>query len=295
MDLYVFADERKRVLERWDYLAIAAVPYAHGRGLYEDLQRERKRAGFHGEMKFARLHKKGIGSRVDTAKGWLRLVVDDARCANRRLFISITGIDNSQLDFHLFGPNGSPTASYANVYNRFFRASLLGLLNYCFPSQAISVRDVFHDSEGNLQNHKYFEWRVIQEISRREPRISFQKDKVTFVRSDPRLEKAHPRASEIVQLVDLILGTVTYAIHITNRSNRGQLECAKLALPWITEILSDPYAARGKYDQLRRFSIVHFPRNRQNELIESTIPGEYFCPAIGPIDELAYGQTTLGI
>jgi hypothetical protein len=193
MDLYVFADERKRVLERWDYLAIAAVPYAHGRGLYEDLQRERKRAGFHGEMKFARLHKKGIGSRVDTAKGWLRLVVDDARCANRRLFISITGIDNSQLDFHLFGPNGSPTASYANVYNRFFRASLLGLLNYCFPSQAISVRDVFHDSEGNLQNHKYFEWRVIQEISRREPRISFQKDKVTFVRSDPRLEKAHPR------------------------------------------------------------------------------------------------------
>ena len=36
-----------------------------------------------------------------------------------------------------------------------FRASLLGLLRYCFPHGPIRIKNIFHDTEGNLQDHEF--------------------------------------------------------------------------------------------------------------------------------------------
>jgi hypothetical protein len=145
------------------------------------------------------------------------------------------------LDYHLFGNDGSPKGKYATIYNRFFRASLHGLIKYCFPRDPIRIAGIYHDSEGNLQNHKYFEWHTIQEISKDEPRVQFAQDKVIFVNSDIKKEYRNPSASEMVQFTDLILGTVTHAIQLPNRTNMGQMECMKLELPFIRDVLSNPY------------------------------------------------------
>lgn len=293
MNLYVFADERKKINARWDYLGLAIVPQMHGKSLYDDLQQARKQTGFDGEMKFGELHKKGIGSRVETARRWIELVLDDSLSKTRRLFFSVTGIDNSLLDFCLFGPGGTPSRKYANVYNRFFRASLRGMLNYSFGRDLVTIRRVFHDTEGNLENHDYFEWHVIQEIGAKESRIRFADDQVRFVHSDPRREVDHPRASELIQLVDLILGTATYVIQQRSSSNEGQLECARLLYPWVREVVERPYAMNGKYDQLRRFSIVHFPKHPQYKLDESAVPGEYYQPSCSHFESLGFGQGEL--
>jgi len=290
VDVYVFADERKKIVDRWDYIGLALVAYADGQSLYDDLQRERRATGFEGEMKFSSLHKKGIGSRVDTVLRWLRLIIDDSQMRRRRLYFSVTGIDNTMLDFRLFGPDGTPRGKYANVYNRFFRASLRGMLNYCFNSETITVRRIFHDTEGNLEQHDYFDWHLIREIAHGENRISFGDDRVRFVHSDTRKEKEHPRASEMIQLVDLLLGTITYAIHVTNPANRGQLKCAKLLLPWVREVLGNPYDPNGVFDQLRRFSVSHFPKHHQHRLNEGALPGEYYQPSCSRLESVAFGQ-----
>ena len=76
----------------------------------------------------------------------------------------------------------------------------LGLLRYCFPHGPIRIKNIFHDTEGNLQDHEYFDWHVIQQASKEEPRVQFTRDKVVFVRSDPRHEQANPDASELIHV-----------------------------------------------------------------------------------------------
>jgi len=294
MEIELFADERKRINGNWDYIGLLAVPRAQAPALLADLRSHRSTVGFDGQIKFGDLHSRGIGTRLDTAMGWLRILMDDAANRKKREYFCITGIDNSKLDYHLFGNDGSPKGKYANVYNRFFRASLLGLLRYCFPYGPIGIKNIYHDSEGNLQDHEYFDWHVIQQVSKEEPRVTFGQDRVVFVRSDPRMERVNPDASELIQYTDLILGTVTHTIQVPNRTNEGQMECAKLALPFIREILSNPYKWSAQYDQLRRFSISHFPRTYQHELVDNLAPGEYYQPALGPIEEAAYGQGNFG-
>jgi hypothetical protein len=293
IEISIYADERKRINDRWDYIGIVAVPARHIDSLRADLQAERDRNSFTEEIKFSHLKKSGCGPRAETSKGWLRILMDDAQCRKRRLFFSITGIDNKKIDYHLFGPGGTASGKYANVYNRFFRASLLGLMNYCFKGIPLRVVSVCHDSEGNLENHQYFDWHAIKVISEKEPRISFHDDRVRFVHSDPRKESGNPLASEMLQFTDLILGTITHAINIQDSANKGKLECLKIALPFVQELLRRPHAYNGLFDQLNRFSISHFPRNHQHEMNDSFLPGEYYTPQLGSVDQIAYGQATL--
>ena len=56
----------------------------------------------------------------------------------------------------------------------------LGLLRYCFPHGPIRIKNIFHDTEGNLQDHEYFDWHVIQQASKEEPRVQFTRDKVVL-------------------------------------------------------------------------------------------------------------------
>jgi hypothetical protein len=295
IEISVYADERKRIRNRWDYLGIVAVPSRHIDSLHSDLQAERNLNTFPNEVKFGYLNKSAGGSRAETSKGWLRILMDDAQCRKRRLYFSILGIDNDNIDYHLFGPGGTASGKYANVYSRFFRASLLGLVNFCFKGIDVQIANVYHDTEGNLENHQYFDWHAIREISRREARINFLNDRVVFVHSDPRKESHYPIASEMLQLTDLILGTMTHAIHIENNDNKGKLECVKLVLPFVKDLLYKPYVSNGSFDQLNRFSISHFPLHRQHVLNDTYLPEEYYKPQLACIDQIAFGQGCLDL
>ena len=126
VELELFADERKRISGKWDYIGLLAVSCVHSATLLADLRAQRSAVGFDGQMKFGGLHPKGIGTRLETAIGWLRILIDDAANRRKREYFCITGIDNNKLDYHLFGDDDSPKGKYANIYNRFFRASLSG-------------------------------------------------------------------------------------------------------------------------------------------------------------------------
>jgi len=276
MKIFVFADERKNVIARWDYICLLIIPSDKFKSLFNDLIKARQEAQYDYELSFSKLNKKGTGSKLDLANCWTDIIIDDATKHMDRIYFKIFGIDKAKLDFSFFGYKNTPDGKYANIYNRFFRTALLGSLNYFFPDKPITVQRIFHDTEGNLQNHDYFDWHCIKKISDLNKRISFSCDRVIFVDSNHFKEKQFPTASHIIQLTDLIIGSVTYCIHETNLSNKSQYEIARKMLPLVNGILSNPYDKNSSLGYYRKYDICHFPKNRLKRLHEKRIPGECY-------------------
>jgi hypothetical protein len=207
---------------------------------------------------------------------WIDKVIENANHNMGRLFFKVFGIDRSKLDFSFFGPSNGPIGTYANVYNRFFRTVLLGALNYFFPDVPITIQKIFHDTEGNLQHHTYFDWHCIRKIGERDNRITFTCRRVKFVNSNHMVESQHPKASHVIQFTDLIVGSVTYCIHETNLQNKGQFKVSEKILPLVNNILTKPYDQNNSLGYYKKYDICHFPKEHLRFLNEDRIPGEFF-------------------
>jgi hypothetical protein len=289
----VFADERKKVANRWDYLCVVIVPYVSAQSFFDDLMSARERTGYQFPLKFSEIDRKAAGEKARLSVEWADLLLRDARERRRRVYFSVLGIDRTRIDFSLFGDGAHETGKYANVYNRFFRATLKGCLNHFFPSVDIRIRGIFHDTEGNLQNHDYFDWHCVSSIASAESRVSFGCEKVVFVDSDHRKESNHPNASHLIQFTDILVGGTTYCIHVTNWSNIGQRQVAQTMLPLVEAACQSPYKADGVYDQFRRFSVAHFPEHHMTRFEETTLQGEFYRPSCGALRSRLDGQLSL--
>ena len=62
MRLIVFADERKKILQRWDYIAKTIVPTNQALFLYNDLVEDRRNANYDYKLSYSSLNKSGKGS-----------------------------------------------------------------------------------------------------------------------------------------------------------------------------------------------------------------------------------------
>ena len=276
MEIAVFADERKNIQDRWDYIAIVFVPLNHSISIFRDLISSRDKVNYHHTLKFSTLNKSGTGSKFALACEWIDKVINNAKCDSCRIYFKVFGIDKDKIDFSFFGNSSSPSSKYSNVYNRFFRSTLLSALNYYFPKIPLTIKNIYHDTEGNLQNHNYFEWNCIKKISEREKRISFKCDKVLFVNSNHKKELVHPNASHLIQLTDLLIGAVTYCIHETNLKNLSQFRVASRLLPLVRGILNDPYNKLNPLGYYKRYDICHFPKDHIRTFHEERILGEFY-------------------
>jgi hypothetical protein len=158
LSITVYADERKKLDERWDYMCLFFFPTDKIEEFCKLLAFAREKANnYSGEMKFAAINKKGKGEKFKVAKEWVNVVIEDGLQKKENIFFSILGIDRNNLDFSAFGKGNSNYGKYANVYNRFFRSVLVGGLKYFFSNAGnIIVDSIFHDTEGNLETHEYF-------------------------------------------------------------------------------------------------------------------------------------------
>ena len=227
------------------------------------------------------------------ARKWSRHILEEADGPRWQIYFDITGVDNSNIDYSLFGGDASSFGKYANVYNRFFRASLQGMLKLFFPNCPLIIKDIYHDREGNLENHGYFDWHVITRTKKDKPYADFGCSRVTFVDSDHRKELTNPEAAECIQFVDVLLGAVTYCIHVTNPRNIGQRKVAEDLLPLVDEVLKSPYRNLGQFRHHRRFTISHFPKNRSAEFDEEAFDGEYYHLRCDKFRSLISGQKNL--
>jgi hypothetical protein len=224
MNLTVFCDERKMALnedgEGWWYICMLLIPFASVEDVISHLLDIREHHNFHGEMSFSDV--KGLSRnspRTAVAKDWLQYLL---RHSGIDVYWEVLGIATHNLDFSCFGPGDEPTGKYATVYNRFFRTALLFSINTYFKSyDQVIISHVFHDDEGNLQNHPYFHWHLPSVVA--DTRIQFLNEHIEFVSSDHKKEKIHKAESQVIQLADLLVGSVSQRLDQSS-GQKGKVE-----------------------------------------------------------------------
>jgi len=96
IEIYIFADERKKVGNRWDYIAILVVPAEKISEALRILTKHREEVGYYRELKFSQI-KKAKGEKFNLANRWLQEIIDDGKLGRDIFHFNILGIDRSNL------------------------------------------------------------------------------------------------------------------------------------------------------------------------------------------------------
>ena len=256
LDLTVFCDERKMEIgggEGWWYICMLMVPSSSINDVVAALSSARDERGYHDEMSFGSIRGAAHRSpKTAIAKEWLRLL---QAYTGTDINWKISGIATHNLGFSYFGPGSDGKGKYANVYNRFFWTAFLYCINTYFSDyDTITINDIFHDTEGNLQHHQYFDWHLPQVV--RSSKIEFVDKNITFVVSDHHKEKEHEKASILIQLADIFVGSVSQRLDESS-GNRGKIELGD----YMTEMLN--IASNGTWQAGKDgYSVSFFPSQR---------------------------------
>jgi hypothetical protein len=256
IELTVFCDERKMVLtksEEWWYICIIMIPSHSVNDVISTLRLSQEEHGYTHEMSFADI--KGSARRspkTAVAREWLRLLKAGT---GKTVYWKILGIATHNLDFSSFGPGHDSKGKYANVYNRFFRAAFLYCTNTYFGNyERIIITDIFHDTEGNLQHHQYFNWHLPRVVQNK--RIHFRNNRIRFIVSDHQKEKTYKPQSYLIQLADILVGSVSQLLDESS-GRSGKIELGDCMSEMLRTAPSSPWqAAKDGY------SVSFFPKKR---------------------------------
>lgn len=265
IEIYIFADERKKINNQWDYIAILIIPSDKISKALEILKEHRQKIGYNKEIKFSSVNKKAKGEKFELAKNWLLEIIKDGQ-ENRGIFyFNILGIDRNNLDFRFFGNDNTPKGKYANIYNRFFRTVFLsGVKSFFHDYDNIIVKNIFHDTEGNLESHKYFNWHLIWKVTKNEEKINFNNDEIIFLNSDPDKEQNYKEFSDFIQLIDIIVGSISYCLDYSNPNNMGQEKLGKIILPLVERLIYKSSNKNSKYGYFNKYKLSFFPKVKLN-------------------------------
>lgn len=203
------------------------------------------------EVHYSDLNK---GDVYQIAKKWLPSIV-----SNEEIYISILGINKTKLKHNLFGKD--PNDRNETIYNRFFRTLLKGAINYFFKDyDTVVVSNIIHDNNTSLQSHKYFTHHVIKKIESENKNIRFEKERVIFLDSDHR--KSKDKRSNLIQVIDLVLGLTTNCIHFNSKEGNHKFVLSTKFIPTFENIMNRKSSINNKH-----MLISFFPLNSSNSEI----------------------------
>lgn len=242
------------------YLGLLAIPEASYCEVLERLAQDRRTAGYTGEVHFSQLRNYSYAfchnEKTLLAKHWVERVLHD----DHKVFhFYLLGLNLDNLEQRAFG--AAPGHEH-RIYNRFFRASVAGMLKHFFPSGRLVVSAVFHD-KSELQHHALFDWHTIWRLDSDSDLITFIPQRIEFIDSDHRREPLFPEDSHLIQLCDVLLGGLTQCLDARNVKD-GCCEIASLLLP-LAERLVHPRQAHNPnshYRHWRRVSMSFFPSRK---------------------------------
>ena len=146
-------------------------------------------------------------ARFRVAQNWIKFVKDDRSPKNDRLFyFNILGLNLSAMNLEMFGEGTNDLT----IYNRFYRTTILGGLNYFFKGRKVIIHNIFHD-KGSQVFHRYIPWHAIQKISLASESTTIIPENIQFIDSDHR--KSGMKESHLIQLIDLLLGATYACLH----------------------------------------------------------------------------------
>ena len=257
VELTIFCDERKMPRgqdgNEWWYICMLSIPTASVANVISRLMAIRKSHSFYKEVDSKRIKGASCNSpRTAVAIDWLRFLKNRT---GLDIYWEVLGIATHNLDFSYFGPGDESTGKYATVYNRFFRTAFLFSANTYFSSyEQVVISNVFHDTEGNLQKHDFFDWHLPRVVAN--DRIQFLNDRICFVVSDHDKEKEYKEESQVIQLADILVGSVSQRLD-NSSAREGKVELGDCLTDMLYTVATNPWKAHDK-----GYDVSFFPQGR---------------------------------
>ncbi len=257
VELTIFCDERKMPKDEdgneWWYICMLSIPTASVADVISGLMEIRDSHSFYEEIDSKRIKGASCNSpRTAVAIDWLRFLKNRT---GHDIYWEVLGIATHNLDFSCFGPGDERTGKYATVYNRFFRTAFLFSMNTYFASyDQVIISNVFHDTEGNLQKHDFFGWHLPTVVA--DDRIQFLNNCICFVFSDPSREGMHKVESQVIQLADILVGSVSQRLD-NSSAREGKVELGDCLTDMLYTVATNPWKAHDK-----GYDVSFFPQGR---------------------------------
>lgn len=224
--------------------------------ILQDLINERFCNNFDENSKYYRknnkiIHWSNISSadEINICNRWFKYIQN-----NDKFYFYLLGLNFSKLNKEEFDVNDV----FRSVYNRFFRSAVIYALKTFFGNTKIIIKNIFHE-QGQQKEHKYFPWHIIYRVSQDEENISFHCKEINFLTKDHSLTKE----SNILQLVDALMGCITTIIHGFEDSNRARNreKLLEILLPVVQKAISNEYGSEEKFIK-KHFLIRFFPKEK---------------------------------
>lgn len=237
--------------ESWLYIGILGIPEASLASAAMRLRAARERAsgGYDGEIHFEKI-KDGRKKRV--ASAWLDEVLHDATST---FHFHVLGINMDMLNVDAFGDDDG--TQRRRIYSRFVRSALAYAARSFFPHDDVQVTDVVHDRTQEMEDDAWFDWHVPYATAR-DNGVRFDSPRLAFADSDHRREDLRPDDSRLVQLVDVILGSVRQCLDCPSIRPEA-LELGDKMLPLMHRIMSGRRNVNSSYHYVNRCSVSFFP------------------------------------
>lgn len=262
MSLYVFHDERE-IKNKWLYHGILIISEEEYLTIADALHKLRDKYNWSKELKFKNLETTTIENEV--AQKWVEFAVEEI--VNSQMWFHFLGVDYSNLDKEIW--QSKRTRDF-RIYNRFFQIALYGAIKWFFKDykeckiKECKIQQIFSDKR-NLRFGDPFLTQPIREIERKtsaeEFKIMFVNRRITLVDSNHLLEQNYPKASNLIQLVDLLTGGLSQIYDYTS-NHRGKCEVAELLLRKRLPQEAMGYDEHFKGQYCRKCRVSFFPKKR---------------------------------
>lgn len=199
---------------------------------------------------------------LEIASRWIDILLKNNLYNEKNIFFNILGINETNLNFENFGNE----KQYGNMYCRFFRTNILRLLRMFDKYDKIVIDRIYHDKTNEMEAHPYFKTNAIKniqlrELMKEEAKISFSTNYIKFI--DSNHNEGLPIESQFIQFVDVLLGSITNAIH-NSATNINKRKLTEKIYPLVSEILNK----NGKqcFNCFNKQCISFFPKYKKEEL-----------------------------
>jgi len=204
------------------------------------------------------------------SRRWLNYVIESNKSgAPIRFNILYVDLDNLMIDKFGYEKN------HENIYNRFFRTTIeYGLKAFFNNIPEIVIKKVYHDN-GSMKDHEYFPYLNLKKLDEKLSENIFVEDtEIHFIESDHKTYLGSSTElvaeSHIIQLTDLIIGSITQNIYFLSE-NSLKMEHAMILRPLIERLTMKPYDKHSPYCYYGYQNISFFPKNKNEKTTDSFI------------------------
>lgn len=215
------------------------------------------------EVHHEELRKNASAAKKKIAQRWLNHLVQNNKNSRNQIYFNLLYIELDKLKLENFGEEHV----HNNIYNRFYRSAVSYGIKTFFNNNA-TVKRVYHD-QGSMEKHKFFPRLNLKKLDKLlTQQIVLEDYEIKFVDSDHKkyLNSVDPQQnlvqeSNLIQFIDLILGTTTQNIFYLSDDNTKK-ETAMIIRPLIERMLKNPTNRNSSYNYYKKQHISFFPKEQ---------------------------------